>query len=864
MATVVFQQGANGYTGSSDTILRQSKPAKTFGSDASIFVDGVDSAGQPIQGLLRFDDIFGYALGQIPEGAIITSATLTLNVTDGTSEPFSLYRMLTGWTEGSTWNSLGNGIQTNGTEAASAADVTLAKLSAGTQDINVTQSLQAWSNGGPNFGWAFLMNGGNGWEFTSSEGTVAPKLTVVYGFPGPTPGLSVIQSGGSTTVTEGGQDDSFTVALLSAPSQNVTVTVSSGSDVDAAPATLTFTPGNWNQPQSVGLSAVDDALYEGTEVVSVTLSTSSADSSYHGLTTSVGTTVIDNDTAPPPPPVEVMVHDTMLRESRPTVDYAGHANVNVDGSDSSGLRNQGLLYFENLFGDGTGQIPIGAVINSATLTLNVTDGTSDQITFHRVLRDWAALSNKSWNGLGGGIQTDGVEAMGSADITLASLSAGTRNVDVTQSVRAWAAGAVNFGWAILMNGGNGFDFSSSESAAAPRLTIDWAIPTAGLAVIESGGSTAVTEGGAGDTVMVSLRTAPTATVTVAVDGNADLSISPASLIFTPGNWATPQVLIVSAVDDTLQEPTEVTTVTLTTSSADPGYSGKTATVSVTIDDNDSPIQPPPPQLSVVRVHDTTEFTAGDPSGAGCSDPSGIAYVPGLDLLFIADSEHDESPFFSPTNLFAIRTDGTHVASYSLSAFCVEPTGLAYNPHNGFLYISDDDADQFFWVDPANPEVLLGQIDVEHLGIEDAEDPEIDPVTGNIYILDGVLSAMFELTPEGDLVRVVDLPAAITDAEGLTYDAVRDSFYISSGATNGTIFQVDREGTLLATMTLLNGSAYRNPESGIRPKLKGLELAPSSDPNDGNHQSLYAVDYGADQVPDGRLFELDLGPDFLFS
>jgi hypothetical protein len=63
------------------------------------------------------------------------------------------------------------------------------------------------------------------------------------------------------------------------------------------------------------------------------------------------------------------------------------------------------------------------------------------------------------------------------------------------------------------------------------------------------------------------------------------------------------------------------------------------------------------------------------------------------------------------------------------------------------------------------------------------------------------------------------------------------------------------GTLLATINLLND--FTNPISDTKPRIKGLELAPSSDPNDGNKISLYAVDYGIDQVPDGRLFEIDL-------
>ena len=100
---------------------------------------------------------------------------------------------------------------------------------------------------------------------------------------------------------------------------------------------------------------------------------------------------------------------------------------------------------------------------------------------------------------------------------------------------------------------------------------------------------------------------------------------------------------------------------------------------------------------------------------------------------------------------------------------------------------------------------------------------------------------------------------IEDTEGLAYDAAQDVFYISSGSTRGTIFEVDRECNILASTDLLND--YRSPITGGKPKLKGLELAPSSDPNDGDKMSLYAVDYGYDQEPDGRLFEINLHSDW---
>ena len=105
--------------------------------------------------------------------------------------------------------------------------------------------------------------------------------------------------------------------------------------------------------------------------------------------------------------------------------------------------------------------------------------------------------------------------------------------------------------------------------------------------------------------------------------------------------------------------------------------------------------------------------------------------------------------------------------------------------------------------------------------------------GNIYVLNGVTQHIFELTPNGSsLVRSVALPSVITDAEGLAYDAASDIFYVASGKTKGKIFALDHDMHLISTLDLLNDPSYRNPTGGISPKIKGLELAPSSDPNDG--------------------------------
>jgi hypothetical protein len=96
-------------------------------------------------------------------------------------------------------------------------------------------------------------------------------------------------------------------------------------------------------------------------------------------------------------------------------------------------------------------------------------------------------------------------------------------------------------------------------------------------------SGATSESGTTATFTVKLATAPTANVTVAVV-SGDLTegtVSPASLTFTPANFATAQTVTVKGVADTENDGNKTYTVTLTATSADDAYSGKTGSVSVT-------------------------------------------------------------------------------------------------------------------------------------------------------------------------------------------------------------------------------------------------------------------------------------------
>ncbi|RLT42246.1 MAG: hypothetical protein DWI61_01560 [Chloroflexi bacterium] len=110
-------------------------------------------------------------------------------------------------------------------------------------------------------------------------------------------GISIVQSGGSTAVTEGASTgDTYAVSLVAAPTQTVQLAVNVGSQLTASPASLTFTSSNYATPQIVTLTAVDDALVEGTHTAAVTHTVTSSDSSFNGLVLpTLDVVITDND-----------------------------------------------------------------------------------------------------------------------------------------------------------------------------------------------------------------------------------------------------------------------------------------------------------------------------------------------------------------------------------------------------------------------------------------------------------------------------------------------------------------------------------------------------------------------------------------
>ena len=115
-------------------------------------------------------------------------------------------------------------------------------------------------------------------------------------------GVTIVESNGSTMVTEAATTDTFTVALGAQPTSDVVVSVASADTGEAtvSPAQLTFTNANWSTTQTVSVTGVDDAVGDGNQTAAVTLAIVdvSSDNCFDPAPdTNVSVTISDDDSA---------------------------------------------------------------------------------------------------------------------------------------------------------------------------------------------------------------------------------------------------------------------------------------------------------------------------------------------------------------------------------------------------------------------------------------------------------------------------------------------------------------------------------------------------------------------------------------
>ena len=110
-------------------------------------------------------------------------------------------------------------------------------------------------------------------------------------------GVTTVQSAGpAVAVSEGGSTGTVTFGLTSQPTANVVFTLTAGPYFTVSPATVTFTPANWNVPQVVTVTAINNNVPEGLRISSLAIAVASADPLYNARAmAAISVYVTDND-----------------------------------------------------------------------------------------------------------------------------------------------------------------------------------------------------------------------------------------------------------------------------------------------------------------------------------------------------------------------------------------------------------------------------------------------------------------------------------------------------------------------------------------------------------------------------------------
>ncbi|MCB0878189.1 MAG: Ig-like domain repeat protein [Thermoleophilia bacterium] len=458
-------------------------------------------------------------------------------------------------------------------------------------------------------------------------------------------------STGPFHVTEGGASQSFTIALQTIPTAPVTLdfTLTTG-QATATPMTLTFTPGNWNVPQTVTVAAVDDAIDEMNGMTDqITTVVTSADPQYAGqFVPPFDIVVDDNDTAgiftdsapteqateggqdaswkvrltsEPSGPVQIDL-SMLVGQATVTTPASGilvftpanwdqFQDVVVQANDDPVAEG---IHYDTLRYTVTSGDPLYDGFNLADVPIEITDnefagvalsktklfvdegGRTDTYTVQLTSQpagDVTIVVSGDADVLPSAVGNDQDTAAGTVTLRFTPL---TWNIPVVITATAVddriAEGTPHMG--VLTSTASStsdpaYNTSGTNPITIPNVDVEITDnDQPGIEVQHTGGGTNVAEGGATDTYLVRLKSAPSNIVTVRPFPDDQVTVSPASVTFDSSNWDAWQTITVKAVDDPRVEGPHKGYIKHGTDSLDPFYVGVEGdTLEVDITDNDS-------------------------------------------------------------------------------------------------------------------------------------------------------------------------------------------------------------------------------------------------------------------------------------
>jgi uncharacterized repeat protein (TIGR01451 family) len=390
-------------------------------------------------------------------------------------------------------------------------------------------------------------------------------------------GVTVYEFGGITEIEENGITDQYSLVLETAPTDNVVITIDSDIQMTALPSVLTFTPTDWDTPQTVTLTAVNDWFIEGLEQRIVSHTVASADLDYNLIVVNdVSVDLLDNNYLNHGILCTGMMGDLVYNFQFNGLDLV-QLNLMISGAvrssfcgefDGDGIRSPTdrtefvKVLIKNYYE--TAEVPI---VESAGSTDVAEGGSTDTYLVYLRRRP---ISDVVVNiGTDSQLSTDETQLiftnpnfMEAQEVTVTAaddfyIEATPHNSTITHTA---------------FSGDFHYDGLAVSSVTANITDND----TAGVIVTESGGSTQINETGeTSDNIFMRLSSVPTNDVIMDLTTpDTQTTVLPSQVTFNNLDWNINQELIVTAVDDDLYEdPLHVGNVLGTMSSLDPNYVG---------------------------------------------------------------------------------------------------------------------------------------------------------------------------------------------------------------------------------------------------------------------------------------------------
>jgi uncharacterized protein YjiK len=243
------------------------------------------------------------------------------------------------------------------------------------------------------------------------------------------------------------------------------------------------------------------------------------------------------------------------------------------------------------------------------------------------------------------------------------------------------------------------------------------------------------------------------------------------------------------------------------------------------------------------------------------DPSGVGYIASSERLVVVDSEVDETvegiSHFADVNLWKVSIRGEPIATANISQreptdvpMTNEPTGITWNSRNAHYFISDDNVQRVFDLNPGS-DGEIGTSDDTWTSFSTSSAGNLDPEGVSyhadqdaVFVVDGVNQEVYQYTNDGEPVHHFDVARyGVVDPEGIAVNSATGTLFILGQGPHPIVIETTTTGELLRTIAIGAGAEF-NPA--------GIAYAPASDGSD--VYSFYISFRGDDNNDDPRAID----------